>query len=120
VIGLQKGILRLVPERSGHGYGIYWSCVQSSEMFLGFQNVVSGTFIECISNRFIVEAKLHRESGYFCIRAHPDGGYIILAKHGFGFLPMQIDRSGIQLDVGTNRYEGRVWEFIRVEHKNGI
>ncbi|KAJ5374141.1 hypothetical protein N7517_006147 [Penicillium concentricum] len=115
VIGLQKGILRLMPERSGHGCGIYWSCVESDHMFLGFQNLVSGTFIgHNNKNKFIAEAKVLNDFESFCVRAHPDGGYLLLVKQGRGFLPMRVD-GGTRLVVSTNRDEGIVWEFIRVE-----
>lgn len=125
VIGLQKGDLRLVPECSGHGCGIYWSCVESDEMLLGFQNVVSGTFIGHKNNGVLFSAlfsaqdSLHGESESFCVRAHPDGGYVLLVKQACGFLPVQIcmDR---WLMVGTNKDEGVAWEFIRVKDEHAI
>lgn len=121
VIGLQKGYLRLVPENSGHGCGIYWLCVESDQMLLGFQNVVSGTFIGHKNNAVIFSAleSLHGESESFCVRAHPDGGYVLLVKQACGFLPMQIcmDR---WLKVGTNKDEGVAWEFIRVKDEHAI
>lgn len=115
VIGLQKGCLRLVPEHSAHGCDIYWSCVEFDEMLLGFQNMVSGTFIgHNNKGKFIAGARFHRDWESFCVREHPDGGYVLLVKQGSGFLPMRIDR-GTQLVVSTNKDEGVVWEFSRVE-----
>ncbi|CRL26958.1 unnamed protein product [Penicillium camemberti] len=115
VIGLQKGSLRLVPERRAYRCGIYWSCVESDEMLLGFQNMVSGTFIgHNNKGKFIAEARFHRDWESFCVREHPDGGYVLLVKQGSGFLPMRIDR-GTHLVVSTNKDDGVAWEFIRVE-----
>lgn len=120
VIGLQKGILRLVPEHSERGCGIHWSCVESDGMLLGFQNMVSGTFIGHNNRgKLIAGAKLHRDWESFCVREHPDGGYLLLVKQGSGFLPMRID-GGTELVVSNNRDEGVVWEFTRVEDESSI
>lgn len=103
-----------MSEHSAHGCGIYWSCVESDEMLLGFQNMVSGTFIgHNNKGKFIAGAIFHRDWESFCVREHTDGGYV-LVKHGSGFLPMRIDR-GRQLVVSTNKDEGVVSEFIRVK-----
>ncbi|KAJ5509555.1 hypothetical protein N7527_011698 [Penicillium freii] len=89
-------------------------------MLLGFQNVVSGTFIGHINNASLFSAQdnLHGESESFCVRAHPDGGYV-LVKQACRFLPMQIcmDR---WLKTGTNKDEGVAWEFIRVKDEHAI
>ncbi|KGO67110.1 Actin cross-linking [Penicillium italicum] len=120
VIGLQYGILRLVSEDSEHGCGIFWSCVESDEMLLGFQNMVSGTFIgHNNKGKLIAWAKSHRDWESFCVREHPDGGYVLLVKQGSGFLPMRID-GGTQLVVSSDRDEGVAWEFTRVEHECSI
>lgn len=118
-IGLQRGILRLVPEDSEYVGGIHWSCVESDERLLGFQNVVSGTFLGR-NNRgeFIAEAKLHRDYESFCVRQHPNGGYVLLVNRGSGFLPMR--RDGVKLVVGTNKDEGIAWDFSRVGQDHDI
>lgn len=85
-------------------------------MLLGFQNMVSGTFLgHNKKGEFIAEARSHRDWESFCVREHPDGGYVLLVKQGSGFLPMRIDRDTEELVVSTNKDEGVVWEFIRVE-----
>jgi hypothetical protein len=62
---------------------------------------------------------MHREKESFCMRGHPDGGYVLLLRQGYGFLPVQVD-GGIQLVTGTDRDDGKVWEFIRVENEYAI
>ncbi|KAJ5170239.1 uncharacterized protein N7500_003022 [Penicillium coprophilum] len=89
-------------------------------MFLGFQNVISGTFIgHNNKNKLIAEAKVHSDWESFCVRANPDGGYLLLVKQGRGFLPMRVDGDN-QLVVSTNRDEGVAWEFIRVDDEDVI
>lgn len=51
------------------------------------------------------------------MREHPDGGYVLLVKQASG--SMRVDR-GTQLVVSTNKDEGVVWEFIRVEDEAAI
>ncbi|KAJ5964189.1 uncharacterized protein N7479_004065 [Penicillium vulpinum] len=77
--------------------------------------MVSGTFIGH-NNRgqFIAEAKRHRDWESFCVREHPDGGYVLLVKQGSGFLPMRI-HGGTQIAVSTTRDDGIAWDFVRAE-----
>lgn len=87
---------------------------------LGFQNMVSSAFIGCNgTGQLIVEAKMHREKESFCVRGHPDSGYVLLLRQRYGFLPVQVD-AGIQPVTSTKGDEGRVWEFIRVENEYAI
>lgn len=116
MIGLHKGILCLVPEQSGHGCGVYWACLESKDMWLGFENVVSSTFLGHDNNgKVIAQAKKQSDFEYFFVRAHPNGGYVLLMKNGWGFLPLQVERDR-QLVIGSKKDGGRAWEFIRVEH----
>ncbi|OQD80392.1 hypothetical protein PENANT_c036G03790 [Penicillium antarcticum] len=79
VIGLNEGILTLVPERNGYVCGIYWLCVESENMWLGFRNAISGTYIGHDNKRkFIADKKWHRGHESFCVRQHPDGGHVML------------------------------------------
>ncbi|KAJ5909928.1 hypothetical protein N7504_004571 [Penicillium tannophilum] len=118
VIGLQKGNVELVPDYHKQWCGVYWTCVESEKMVLGFQNVISGTFLGQESwsqGPVIADTKYHESSEAFCVRQHPSGGHFILKKRGDGFLPMRIGPDNT-LQVGPNRDEGTIWEFIRVDN----
>ncbi|KAJ5775676.1 uncharacterized protein N7511_000687 [Penicillium nucicola] len=75
VIGLKEGVLTLVPEAYGYLRGIYWVCVESEDMWLGFRNAVSGTYIGHDNmDNFIADRKRHKSRESFCVRHHPNGG----------------------------------------------
>lgn len=113
VITLHRGVIKLVPEFLSHGSGIHWVCVESETMLLGFENMVSGTFLGRNNKRCIAEAKRQQNHESFCVRRHPNGGYILLVNYGSGFLPIGIDEKR-QLIVCSNRDKGVAWEFERV------
>ncbi|KAJ5317492.1 hypothetical protein N7508_002000 [Penicillium antarcticum] len=117
VIGLNEGILTLVPERNGYVCGIYWLCVESENMWLGFRNAISGTYIGHDNKRkFIADKKWHRGHESFCVRQHPDGGHVMLVRwSNDGFLPMRVE-GRTELVVSTRKHAGTAWEFIQVEH----
>lgn len=49
--------------------GMYWTCVESEYMFMGFRNVVSGTFLRRTSkNKIAADYKTHTENEKFCVR----------------------------------------------------
>ena len=78
--------------------------------------MVSSTFIKHNrKGKSIAEVKWHRDHETFCVREHPNGGYILLVKQGKGFLPMQIE-GDTQLIVSTKRDGSIACEFIRVKH----
>lgn len=88
-------------------------------MLLGFQNMVYGTFIgHNNAGKFIAGAILHRSWESLCVLEHP-WRLCPPREQGNGFSPMRIDR-GTQLVVSTNKDEGVVWEFIRVEDEAAI
>ncbi|KAJ5548991.1 hypothetical protein N7513_006225 [Penicillium frequentans] len=122
VIGLRKGNIELVPDYHKRWCGVYWTCIESENMAMGFQNVISGTFLgqrdsyrQELIEPIIADKKYHEDNEAFCVRQHPSGGYFILKKWGNGFLPMRIGRDNT-LKVGPNRDEGTIWEFIRVDN----
>jgi hypothetical protein len=85
-------------------------------MFMGFQNVVSGTFLRQTSKRKIAaDYKTHTENEQFCVRHHPSCGYLILAKNGDGFLPLRIG-PGTELEVCPHRDQGTIFKFTHVEN----
>lgn len=119
VIGLQRGDIELVPNSLKRWCGVYWTCVESENMVMGFQNVISGTFLGLRDSYrqgpIIAEKKNHQDNEAFCVRQHPSGGYLILKKKGDGFLPMRVGPDAT-LQVSPNRDEGTIWEFIRVDN----
>jgi hypothetical protein len=121
-IVLKDGHLGLRPEEEGYGNDIYnygrgshWHCVENDEMWLGFRNSVSGTYIgHNNEKKFVARAGKHREWEWFCVRQHPDGGHILLVRHWSGFRAMSVESATRELVVDENREGGTAWEFIRV------
>lgn len=85
VIALEEGELVLRSEGGRPGGGWFWVCTEQAG-WLGFRNLVSGTFIgRDGGGGLCAEARYHRDWEYLCIRRDPRGGYQILIKHsGFG------------------------------------
>lgn len=129
VIVLKEGVLGLCPQEKEHGgdtyhygRGSHWHCVENEGMWLGFYNIVSGTYIghnNTRSNwRFHAKARHHEEWEYFCVREHPDGGHVLLVKHWRNFLPMKVGgMENRELVVDAKTREGTAWEFIRVDSR---
>lgn len=93
--------------------GWHWACVER-DGWLGFRNAVSGTYMG-IDKRGGVWSKYqhHENDEYFCVRRHPEGGYIILAKHNRGreLWPMAVDREHgtlVEKENGDDRWLFRV------------
>lgn len=86
-------------------------------MWFGFYNVVSGTYLGHNNNgRFIATTKSHDEKECFCVRQHPGGGFLLLVKnHPGGFLPTKIGGNDDREPVVDEEKTGTVWEFIRVD-----
>lgn len=126
VITLRKGKLVLCLEGNEHDIDSYrygpshWDCVENEHLWFGFENVASGKFIGHNDKkqhewRFIAEASAHEEWEWFCTRAHPNGGHILLVKHNNGFLPMKAGGAGNrELVVDDKEKKGTRWDFIRI------
>lgn len=88
-------------------------------MWLGFKNVISGTFIgHDDKGKFVASVKRHSDWESFCTRQHPGGGHLLLMreKNANGFLPMKIGgKNNEELVVSTKEEGGTAWEFIGVD-----
>lgn len=83
-IALVEGGLQLVPAQSGHREsGCYWSCVEKGG-WLGFRNVVSGTYLGSSHEGLRAQVTHHKAWEHFCVRHNGEGGYIILVKNTAG------------------------------------
>ncbi|KAL4781985.1 hypothetical protein BJX76DRAFT_306797 [Aspergillus varians] len=128
VIALRNGMLSLRPERQVHGFGLtgrgsHWHCVENDELWLGFRNAVSGTYIGHDNKqscwRFIADAKAHKPWEWFCARQHPGGGHMLLVRHNDGFRAMKIGgEQNRELIVGERGQGGTAWEFIVVDDED--
>ncbi|CAG8950367.1 hypothetical protein HYFRA_00006860 [Hymenoscyphus fraxineus] len=128
VITLKEGSL-VLENQAGDAGGWKWACVEKKG-WLGFRNIVSGTYIGHDSSRNFRAAMPHHHAWeHFCVRPHPDGGYLILMLHGDTFWkmcegptgdrlvekPFDGDSSGSPpfLDNADGWVDG-VWEFVKV------
>lgn len=95
----------------------HWYCVETENMWLGFYNDISGTYLGHDSNgRIRASATKHEAWEWFCPRQHLDGGQLLLIKDNNGFSPMKIGgKRNMELVVDSTRREGTTWEFIRVD-----
>jgi hypothetical protein len=62
--------------------------------------------------KFYAKVTHHKEHEYFCARRHPDGGYLLLMRHGSKLWKMDIGKDDNELVETDN--EGTVWEFVKV------
>lgn len=128
VIVLSDDALGLCPQEKGPGggsnykypRGSHWHCVENRQGWLGFRNVVSGTYLDHNNKRrawrLRAKADQHREWGWFCARQHPSGGHILLVKHWNGFQPIKVGgNSHRELLVGEEGDDATRWEFIKVD-----
>ncbi|KAF4983398.1 hypothetical protein FZEAL_1127 [Fusarium zealandicum] len=110
IITLIDGELQLCEGFSARG-GSHWHCAEK-DRWLGFRNCVSGTYIGHDERRnFIAKVVQHRAHEYFTPRAHPDGGYELLMRHGHELWSMAVGDDGKSL-VET-KGEGALWDFLK-------
>lgn len=97
---------------------IYWDCVETKG-WLGFRNIASGLFLGHNKNSGIwCVAQRHQGWENFCVMARPEGGYVLLMKHG----EKKLWPVGIRMEEGIKTLakmengicEGTVWEFVKV------
>ncbi|KAL3427623.1 hypothetical protein PVAG01_01132 [Phlyctema vagabunda] len=127
VMALEAGELRLhkltTASRAG---GWDWQCIEKDN-WLGFRNSVSGTYMgHNGKGRIVARAEWHRDHEYFCVRKHPDRGYILLTKRGGSKLcklgwsggggggAVGEGPGGDELVEVEGTAEGTLWEFIKV------
>ncbi|RAK79566.1 uncharacterized protein BO72DRAFT_504709 [Aspergillus fijiensis CBS 313.89] len=113
VIALKDGGLDLyalpTKETVNYDLGLYWNCCMENEkMWLGFKNTVSAAYMGHSDRqscwRFQATQLSHGERESFCARQHHDGGYVLLVKHGSGFLPMKAGgKAATELVVDNDR-----------------
>lgn len=111
VITLKEGILQVSPNVPRAG-GCHWTCIERDGWF-GFRNCVSGQFFgHDNKGKFHCKVQHHRNHEWFCTRAHPEGGHLLLMLHGDKFRQMKIGNDDTEL-VETDG-EGTAWDFIEV------
>lgn len=102
------------PAEAQPGGGWYWVCEEKGN-WLGFRNRVSGNFLGCNEwSGLHAQFTHHSAHGSFCVRHHPDGGYILLVKYARDGELRQI---GYALDGKTlvgNEKDGAQWMFEEV------
>lgn len=109
---------QIVLTRPGGGRGsIHWACVESKG-WLGFQNPVSASYLGY--NKFgmlCCTATRHQEWENFCVRAKPNGGYVLLMTHWEKLLQVGVKpERGVErlAKVDNSDSDGTVWEFVKV------
>ncbi|KAK6591851.1 hypothetical protein H4I96_12128 [Botrytis cinerea] len=114
MITLKDGKLRLDSDVSQMG-GCHWICVEK-DGWLGFRNCISGTYIgHDGSGNFYAQATLHKNWESFCVRKHPNGGYLLLTRHWSKLWKMDIKKSSDGLDeLIETETGGTTWEFAKV------
>ncbi|ESZ96644.1 hypothetical protein SBOR_3011 [Sclerotinia borealis F-4128] len=111
VIALKEGTLQVSPNIPRAG-GCHWICIERDGWF-GFRNSVSGQFFgHDGKGKFHCKVSHHRNHEWFCTRAHPSGGHLLLMLHGDKFRQMKIGNDDTEL-VETDG-EGTAWDFIEV------
>ncbi|QSZ36623.1 hypothetical protein DSL72_006503 [Monilinia vaccinii-corymbosi] len=111
VITLEEGTLQVSPSVPRAG-GYHWACIERDGWF-GFRNCVSGRFFgHDAKGKFHCKVLHHRNHEWFCTRAHPSGGHLLLMLHGDKFRQMKVGKDGTEL-VETDG-EGTAWDFIEV------
>lgn len=91
LITLAEGTLRLqLPEATKATGGTYWFCAENNGWW-GFRNSISGTYIgysvitsvdyTATTGRFTANTQQYGAEQCFCIRRHPEGGYVILVRY---------------------------------------
>lgn len=85
LITLEEGELRLqLPEAARPGIGWHWVCVEYNG-WLGFRSPVSATYIGQDRLEGIwCQVQHHKWKEFFCVRRHPEGGYLILINQNNG------------------------------------
>lgn len=97
---------------------IHWACVENEGRWLGFRNVVTGSFLgHDKKGRLCCIARTQNGWENFCARMRPEGGYVLLMTHY-----ERLWSVGFKVEQGVEKLakienEGPdeiVWEFVKV------
>ncbi|ROV98369.1 hypothetical protein VMCG_07137 [Cytospora schulzeri] len=117
LITLEEGELRLrLPSAAKAAGGCHWVCVEKNG-WLGFRSPVSATYMGHDNKGAIWCKKQHHKSyESFCVRRHPDGGYVILVKHheGLELCQLAVDEASgkiVERSFGEPRARNTQWLF---------
>ncbi|RYO82781.1 hypothetical protein DL766_009636 [Monosporascus sp. MC13-8B] len=92
--------------------GTHWVC-ELKDGWLGFRNPVSGTYIgHDDRGNFRATVSHHQAWEYFCATRHPEGGYLLLKRHGDTLRKMAVDMGGDKFYETTD--QGTIWEFLKL------
>lgn len=118
-IALRNGKVVLTAPSSLDSF--HWECVERGG-WLGFRNPVSGKYLGFDEQgRLCCRADKHNLWEKFCVRARPDGGFILLMTWGCGaekLLPIgnrKGDTKEMVARVEGEASDGMVWRFGKVE-----
>jgi hypothetical protein len=115
VLTLLSGQLVLSPP--GSRGSIHWKCVEAKG-WLGFRNTVSGRFLGHDSRGNLC-CSAGEQKGWenFCVRLHPEGGYVLLMTHfeRLWHVGSKVER-GVEMlaKTGDGGNDGIIWEFVKV------
>jgi hypothetical protein len=120
VITLSSGRVTLSPPGGPPSLSgsIHWDCVDING-WVGFRNRVSGTWLGYDKGgTLICGAGRPQEWEQFCVRAVPDGGFILLMTHWHALKPVGVsgklgDEKLVKLGNGKT-LDGTVWKFVKV------
>ncbi|KAI1453731.1 hypothetical protein F4805DRAFT_357978 [Annulohypoxylon moriforme] len=108
-ITLVEGVICMQSHLGDQG-GYHWKCV-SKDGWLGFRNPSSGLYLGHDTLGHITAQVRHLDCcEFFVTRAHPDGGQMLLTKHGDELRQLLWNQYGI----GETKEGGTVWEFMKV------
>ncbi|PVH93665.1 hypothetical protein DM02DRAFT_541080 [Periconia macrospinosa] len=127
VITFLGGSVVLCPPGS---LGTYrWTCVETADNWLGFQDPASGMYLGYDSHAWLqCQAKSHGEREYLAPRERPSGGFVLLVLVEGHVLPVGVrtrrksgkwDASGSEvMEEGVKIREWRAeaisWDFVEV------
>lgn len=100
---LVEGKLHLlgVTHKNMHGGSWYWRCIER-DGWLGFRNTASGTYLGHDGRRNVqASAPHHKNCEQFCVRRHPNGGYMMLLE-SYGL-------KKVTYTFGKNGGDGKWW-----------
>jgi hypothetical protein len=115
VLTLLSGQLILSPP--GSRGSIHWKCVETKG-WLGFRNTVSGRFLgHDARGNLCCSAGEQKGWENFCVRLHPEGGYVLLMTHfeRLWHVGSKVERGVETLaKTGDGGNDGIIWEFVKV------
>ncbi|KAF3937800.1 hypothetical protein ABW19_dt0205833 [Dactylella cylindrospora] len=113
VITLMEGSISLeAPTSKGVEVGgQQWECIMK-EGWLGFKNPVSGRFLGHDSRGYLQADAVEQHSWEeFCVRQHPEGGYVLFLRHYDGLEHIGLSW-GRLAKVGDSSSE-LLWDFVK-------